>query len=35
MRVVPSFAVIENAEAPVYLIIDTYFTPNKTYSEFR
>jgi hypothetical protein len=35
MRVVPSSAVIEKAEALVHLIIDTYFRPNKTYSEFR
>ena len=34
MRVVPSSAVIEKAEALVHLIIDTYFTPNKTFSEF-
>ena len=26
---------IEKAEAVVHLIIDTYFTPNKTFSEFR
>ena len=35
MRVVSSSAVIEKAEAVVHLIIDTYFTPNKTFSEFR
>ena len=35
MRVVSSPAVIEKAEAVVHLIIDTYFTPNKTLSEFR
>jgi hypothetical protein len=35
MRFVPSSAVIEKAEALVHLIIDTYFTPNKTYSEIR
>jgi hypothetical protein len=35
MRVVSSPAVIERAEAVVHLIIDTYFTPNKTFSEFR
>ena len=35
MRVVSSSAVIEKAEAVVHLIIDTYFTPSKTFSEFR
>jgi hypothetical protein len=35
MRVVSSAAVIEKAEAVVHLIIDTYFTPNKTLAEFR
>ena len=35
MRVVSSPAVIEKAEAVVHLILDTYFTPNKTFSEFR
>jgi len=35
MRVVSSSAVIEKAEAVVHLIIDTYFTPNKTLSEVR
>jgi len=35
MRVVSSPAVIEKAEAVVHLIIDTYFTPNKTFSEVR
>jgi hypothetical protein len=35
MRVVSSSAVIEKAEAVVHLIIDTYFTPNKTFSEVR
>jgi hypothetical protein len=35
MRVVSSSAVIEKAEAVVRLIIDTYFTPNKTFSEVR
>jgi hypothetical protein len=35
MRVVSSSAVIEKADAVVHLIIDTYFTPNKTFSEFR
>jgi hypothetical protein len=35
MRVVSSSAVIEKADAVVHLIIDTYFTPNKTFSEVR
>jgi hypothetical protein len=35
MRVASSSAVIEKAEAVVHLIIDTYFTPNKTFSDFR
>jgi hypothetical protein len=35
MRVVSSSAVIEKAEAVLHLIINTYFTPNKTFSEFR
>ncbi|MHC2484862.1 hypothetical protein [Rhizobium leguminosarum] len=35
MRIVSSPAVIEKADAVVHLIIDTYFTPNKTFSEFR
>jgi len=35
MRVVSSSAVIEKADAVVLLIVDTYFTPNKTFSEFR
>jgi hypothetical protein len=35
MRVVSSSPVIEKAEAVVHLIIDTYFTPNKTFSEVR
>src|SRR5215813_4110199 len=35
MRVVSSSAVIEKAEAVIHLIIDTYFTPNKTFSELR
>ena len=35
MRVVSNSAVIEKAEAVVHLIIDTYFTPNKSFSEFR
>ena len=32
MRVVSSSAVIEKADAVVLLIVDTYFTPNKTFS---
>src|SRR5215510_14162823 len=35
MRVVSSPAVIERADAVVHLIVDTYFTPNKTFPEFR
>ena len=35
MRVVSSSAVIEKAEAVLHLIIDTYFTPNKTLSDVR
>ena len=35
MRVVSTSAVIEKAEAVVHLVIDTYFTPNKTFSEIR
>ena len=35
MRVVSNSAVIEKADAVVHLIVDTYFTPNKTFSEFR
>src|SRR5262249_4388671 len=35
MRVVSSYAVIEKAEAVVHLIVETYFTPNKTFSEVR
>jgi hypothetical protein len=35
MRVESSSAVIEKAEAVVHLIIDTYFTPNKTLSDVR
>src|SRR5262245_43504385 len=35
MRVVSSPAVIERAETVVHLILDTYFTPNKTFTEFR
>ena len=35
MRVVSSSPVIEKAEAVVLLIINTYFAPNKTFSELR
>src|SRR5215470_3920132 len=35
MRVVSSSAVIEKADAVVLLIVDTYFTPNKTFSDVR
>src|SRR5215510_10127895 len=35
MRVVSTPAVIEKAEAVIHLIVDTYFTPNKTFPEFR
>ena len=35
MRVVSSSAVIEKADAVVQLIVDTYFTPNKTLSDVR
>ena len=35
MQVVSSSAVIEKAETVLHLIIDTYFTPNKTFSEVR
>ena len=35
MRVESSAAVIEKAEAVVHMIVDTYFTPNKTFPEFR
>ncbi|MGV7212573.1 hypothetical protein [Bradyrhizobium sp. UFLA05-112] len=35
MRVVSSPAVIEKADAVLHLIIDTYFTPNKTFSDVR
>ena len=35
MRVVLSSTVVEKAEALVHLNIDTYFTLNKTLSEFR
>ena len=35
MRVVSSSVVIERAKAVVHLIIDTYFTPDKTFSDIR
>ena len=35
MRVVSSCGVIEKADAVVHLIVDTYFTPNKTFSDVR
>jgi len=35
MRVVSSCGVIEKAEAVAHMIIDTYFTLNKTFSDFR
>ena len=35
MRVVSSCGVIEKAEAVAHMIIDTYFTPNKTFSDLR
>src|SRR4051812_13209986 len=35
MRILSSSAVIEKADAVVHLIIDTYFTPNKTFPELR
>jgi hypothetical protein len=35
MRVVSNDAVIERAEAVARTIIDTYFSPNKTFSELR
>src|SRR3954468_22236089 len=35
MRVVSSSAVVEKAEAVVRMIVDTYFTPNKTFPELR
>jgi hypothetical protein len=35
MRVVSSSAVVEKAQAVVYLIVDTYFTANKTFPELR
>jgi hypothetical protein len=35
MRVLSSSAVVEKAEAVVRAIVDTYFTPNKTFPELR
>jgi hypothetical protein len=35
MRVQSSSAVVEKAEAVVRVIVDTYFTPNKTFPELR
>ena len=35
MRVVSSYGVIEKAETVADMIIDTYFTPNKTFSDLR
>jgi hypothetical protein len=35
MRVVSSPAVIGKADAVIHLILDTYFTPNRTFSEIR
>jgi hypothetical protein len=35
MRVLSSPAVVEKAEAVVRMIVDTYFTPNKTFPEVR
>jgi hypothetical protein len=35
MRVVSSPAVVEQAEAVVRMIVNTYFTPNKTFPEVR
>ena len=35
MRVISSSAVVDKAEVVVHLIIDTYFRPNRTFSEFR
>jgi hypothetical protein len=35
MRVLSSSAVVEKAEAVVRSIVDTYFTPNKTFPELR
>ncbi|WP_051382582.1 hypothetical protein [Bradyrhizobium sp. Tv2a-2] len=35
MRVVSNSAVIEKTDAVIHLIIDTYFSPNKSFSEVR
>jgi len=35
MRVVSSSSVVEKAEAVTHLIIDTYFTPNRSFSDVR
>jgi hypothetical protein len=35
MRVQSSSAVVEKAEAVIRMIVDTYFTPNKTFPELR
>jgi hypothetical protein len=35
MRILSSSAVVEKAEAVVRVIVDTYFTPNKTFPELR
>ena len=35
MRVVSSSSVVEKAEAVAHLIIDTYFIPNRSFSDFR
>jgi hypothetical protein len=35
MRVLSSSAVVERAEAVLRMIVDTYFTPNKTFPELR
>jgi len=35
MRILSSLVVVERAEAVARTIIDTYFTPNRTFPEFR
>jgi len=35
MRLLSSLAVVEKAEAVVRTIVETFFTPNKTFVEFR
>src|SRR5712691_10511444 len=35
MRVLSSPAVVKKAEAVVRMVVDTYFTPNKTFPELR